>query len=681
VRRPSKAPWVLLAAWWLSACATTPEGPVPEGPIIDELKIQGASKIDDGEIEKKILTTESSGILFLRKERRLDPNAWQADLRRIERLYQTRGYYQARVVEAVVVPSSKPEHVSLRVRVEEGEPTLLAKPVVKGLEGLAEEHRAKALDQVALQEGKIFLESDWQKSKDALRGHVRELGYAEATVEGEVEVDLEQRRALPSIEVKAGPRYKFGQIFVATDSHSQVTPSWIVEQAQSDIKPGAWYSEKALAEAQARVFKMGVFAAVKVTRGAPDREAGVVPIVVDVREAPFHTLRAGGGVGIDQTRNEARLLSEYTHRNFLGGLRRYTLRGRVGYAFIPDLVQSFRGRADAQSGAVFSVLNEFEQPRFLWPTVSFQTSLELSRGLEIGYGYLGGTYKAGVVWRPRSDLAIFPSYNLDVYSLSGNIQLGGRSPAVAFGCDSPCVLSYLEQTIQFDRRDSPIEPRAGYYLAFSVQEGGGPLQGAFTYVRLLPEVRGYFSVGENKDLTFAARTRAGWLLPRGGGASPIVARFFSGGSTAMRGFNSRRLAPQVVVPRVDDDGVLIGETIPIGGDSLFEASGEVRYNVWGDLVVAAFSDAGLVSKYRLDFGDLQVAVGTGVRYRTPLGPIRLDLAYRLPVGPRLEVDPSPDAAPVQASRGCFGIGGGTSDNYAGYPEGLCSFHLSIGEAF
>src|SRR5690242_16177594 len=88
------APIVLAAA-----CATTQGN---EGPLIDQLRIEGAKKIPAGDLEKKILTTQSGffpdWMPLLGDPQHFEPNAWQADLRRIERYYQAQGYYSAKVL-------------------------------------------------------------------------------------------------------------------------------------------------------------------------------------------------------------------------------------------------------------------------------------------------------------------------------------------------------------------------------------------------------------------------------------------------------------------------------------------------------------------------------------------------------------------------------------------------------
>jgi translocation and assembly module TamA len=266
------------------------------------------------------------------------------------------------------------------------------------------------------------------------------------------------------------------------------------------------------------------------------------------------------------------------------------------------------------------------------------------------------------------------------------------------GCGITCVLSYLEETLAWDHRDQILEPHRGYFLAINAQQGGNTLDNDggfrfFNFVRVMPEARAYFSFFDNA-FTIAGRARIGLMFTRSGTA-PIPVRFFSGGNE-MRGFSGRRLAPFEVVPPTDCSGTALdtliaqrgtcpgqGDVVPVGGNTLIDGSLELRWNVWEALTIATFVDAGYVTAGSFSwqiFTDLNVAVGIGVRYRTPIGPIRLDLAARLPVGAPLEIQGRPLEHVV--NRGCFfGLGAGHSDVYPGSPEGQCTFHLSIGEAW
>jgi translocation and assembly module TamA len=696
---PSTRAWAFATAALAvvaGGCASAPRR--ADQPVVKSLKIEGTAQVPEGEVKEKILTTQTSAWPWATPEY-FDPNTFQADLRRIERFYEARGYYQARVVEEAVVPQGAGE-VAIRVRVQEGAPTHVSEVRLEGLSALGPKEREFVLEDFPIARGEVFLEEEWSGLKDELRKRLNELGYAEAVVTGEVRVDVATLAAQVLLEFTPGPRYRFGEIFVATDPNPKVPPRWIIEQARAAIRKGAWYSESALAEAQARVFKMGVFGAVKVNRGAADREEGTVPVVVDVREAPFHTLRVGGGLGLDQTRNEIRALTEYVNRNFYGGLRTLSTRVRGGWAFIPNFwAVATQDRSSApKSAPLFNLLTEFEQPRVFLPSLRYLTSLEGEFRPEQAYTLLGGQLKTGLSWQPHPDVVAQLSYNLEAYHfLSGQAVLGGRSPALAFGCPDPCMLSFIEQQVEWDRRNERAQPSSGYYLALTLQAGGGPLGGSFSYLRLSPDARYYFPVLPKDRLTVALRARLGTLLSAPGIESPIVARFYSGGS-AMRGYNNRRLSPLLLVPaegsRLGDGlaaplGRQPGETVPIGGDGLFEGSVEARYRLSDKLLGALFMDTGFVTRPELNFGrvaeffseKMQYAVGTGIRYLTLVGPVRVDLAYRLPWGsppPVYELGGTYLLAPPGG--GCFGIGerqGGPTTS----PEGRCTLHISIGEAF
>ncbi|MFY0528476.1 BamA/OMP85 family outer membrane protein [Archangium gephyra] len=731
----------------LAAGCGTPSGAIRQDqPKVVDLKIEGADEVSASDIKEKIVTSETPWWEPLNPfvgPNYFDENAWQADLRRIKRFYQSQGYYQMQLeseqLEDTVVRKGD-DAVALRVKVlQEGAPTRVGAFVVKGMEELPPEHRARVMEELPLepaQEGgerSIFREEGWEATKELMQQRLRELGYAEAEVSGEVQVDLATNEARVFLEVRPGLRYRFGNIFVATDANPQVKPRRIIEQAQGAIRKGEWYSETALSEAQARVFRMGVFGAVKVNRGAPDREARTVPVVVDVREAPFRSIRLGGGVGLDAARQEVRAVGEWTDRNFFGGLRRLTVGGRVGYAFIPTIGAAFDqidtngdGEPDAPNlttphGLVFELSTQFEQPRFLMRDLRLQTTLTGERGLEQAYNFIGGRLRGGVIWQPYPEFSLFPSYNLEVYRLQGQRGLQDQTtvPPLVLGCPAgggsdTCNISvsYLEQVAEWDRRDDPIAPRNGFYTALSLQEGGGPLQGDYTFLRVLPDVRGYYSFGPNDSLTLAARLRLGTLLTpvvtneageRIRQESAIVNRFFAGGGASMRGFNSRRLSPMNIV-NTNTESAPPDRVVPIGGNSLVETSVELRFKLIGNLYLAAFHDTGLVGAGPLNFGPRQSdvrresgrvfgdyhyqAVGLGVRYLTIVGPLRLDLARRLNIGQPLPIlDPPPGQPNSLGGLGdCFGIGGVAAaaaerNTYAGSPEGLCTFFLSIGEAF
>ncbi len=666
----------------------------PEAPVVRDLEVEGNHAISDRQIKKKIATGETGWWPFASKKL-FDPVAWQADLKRIERLYVARGFYQAEVLKDRVTP--RDDGVSLGVEVSEGQPTTIGALDIQGLDGVEPAARAAALDDLPLRVGDVLREGDWEAAKAAIASRLRARGYARVEVEGQAMVDVKTHKAATTILVRPGLRYFFAAIEVKTQPDARIPAAWIWEQARLAIPEGEAYSDGALDEAQRRIFAMGVFSTVKVTAGTRDDATSRIAVAVDAREAPFRTLRLGGGVRLDQVRNEARLIGEWRHRNFLGGMRKLTLHAEAGWAFIPNTyaVVSNDLAAGARNGPIARTRLEFEQPRLAArPSLTERSRLEVERTLEPAYNAISARLVNGVNWQPRSTLSIFPSHHLEANYLNGPPISSAASAPLTLGCEttsSSCFvwLSYLEELVTWDRRDNALEPRRGLYASLSLQEGGGPLGGQFDYLRVLPDARAYVSFGDDDELTLSARVRGGELWTASGDPddSAVVTRFYAGGGVSMRGFNDRRLSPLLLAPA---PGAASGVTLslPIGGNGMIDGSFEARWSLTASLRLAAFVDFGQVTRGRLGPSDVVRAlwaVGIGLRYLTPIGPIRVDLARRLQIGrlpPLFGLNESTGAIEVvnyAADDSCFGLGG--SGRVTPVTDNLCVLHLSIGEAF
>ena len=667
-----------------------------QAPVVRDLRIEGNQEISSRQIKKKILTAKTGWWPFATKQY-FDPVSWEADLRRIVRLYETRGYYQARIAQEAAIP--QPKGVDLEVKVDEGQVTKVGTFEVRGLEALPAADREAALVKMPLKVGAPFEESDWESAKSGMVPRLHDRGYAKATVEGEALVDVKTHLAAVTIVVHPGVRYHFGAIDVKTAPESHVPAVFVWEQARLAIHEGELYSDEAMEEAERRIFGMGVFGSVNVSVGAADQATAVLPVVVTVREAPFRTLRLGAGLVIDQIHEEARLIGDWTHRNFLGGTRKLTIHAEAGWAFIPNIyaVASNDLSVAPRNGPVADLGATFEQPRLGGhPSFKLQTGIDLARTIQQSYDNLGGRTTAGVVWQPRARVSIFPAYHLEVDYLNGSPINSAATAPLTLGCQTTSgnctvVLSYLEQVVTWDHRDKVLEPRNGFYTSLSLQEGGGPLQGDFGYFRVLPDLRAYVSFLDDNALTFAARLQVGelWSIS---GESAVVIRFYGGGANSMRGFSERRLSPLLEAPVPGTAPPAPGapqptETVPIGGNGMFMGSFEARYSILENVRVATFVDVGQVTSGLFGVSDLPGvlwAVGVGLRYLTPIGPIRLDLARRLPFGtlPVLYLaDPDGNVMPVSYTpdESCFGFFGSHGDNQVS--DGACTLQISIGEAF
>ncbi len=625
-----------------------------DAPAVVSLKLEGVKALDADDLRQR-LATKASDTFAWGDVRTLDPDALLFDRRRVVAYYKEHGYYGAEVEEPEVTPDGD-GRVRIVLRIHEGEPVRVTRVEVLGMEG-APEARAAA-GKLAVQPGRIFTWAEYDAGRAQLASALTSTGWANGTVTPEAVVRASEHAAEITYRVDPGPRFRFGPVTV---SGAEAVPAGKIEaRAERFVQPGEWYDERRLERAQARVFELGVFSGVRVTRGEPDLQKDEVPIDVGVREAPFRTLRAGPGIGLEPSKWQALGQVQWTHRNWLGDLRRLTLDARAGYAWIPSPAATIR------EGWVGLASADFTQPGVLFKdAVDLFAKVELERSLEQGYASVSEKFRFGMPFRPAPRWTVVPSYNLEIYRLSDFV--GDPSQLPVENCQSAlCVLSYLEERVAYDRRDNPLLTTRGYYLALSVQEGFPTGGYGYTYLKVIPEARGFWPV--DRGSVIAARARFGAIVPIGEtGPAPVPALFTSGGPNSMRGYGSERLAPMVYQE---------GEWVPVGGNGLLEASVEFRHSLGGDLVGTVFLDGGNVSnpsgnptQYKdvLDLSQLQLAIGYGVRYRTAVGPFRADLGIRLPT----------DLSKGVAFQDRFPPVPGTS----GHREPIAVLHLALGEAF
>jgi translocation and assembly module TamA len=660
----ARPPAALALALSLGAAGCVRGHGSPQEPLVADLVLAGVSAVDRDELAAALATQAPvarpgvEGVL-VSDRLPLDPDALATDRRRIEAFYRERGYYQARVEDVEVVPAGR-GLVRVILRVSEGRPVRVSKLAIEGLDAAPEAGRRLAA--LPLRVGEVFTEGAYDAAKAAILGALLETGWATAEVAASAVVLPEEGAAEARFDVRPGVRYRFGPVFVA--GSAAVSRERIRDEAARAIRTGAWWDESRLARAQAWVSDLGVFGGVRVARGSPDPQRGTIPVVVAVREAPFRTLRVGPGLAFEVARWDAQAQLDWQHRNFLGGLRRAAVEVRAGYAWVPSPLAARRG------GTVGLVGAELRQPGLLGLRVDASARLEVERGIEDAYGFLAERLRLGLPVRLAPRLTLVPSWNLEVYQLSsaalGFVPGGtpGAEGPVLENCEgSVCLLSYLEQRVAWDGRDDAVVTRRGLYVALSVQEGFHVGGRGYQYLRLEPELRTFHPLGRRTVLAF--RTRVGALVPLGEtSAPPLVARFAAGGPLSMRGYYTGRLAPMVWQN---------GQWVPVGGNGVAEGSLELRFDLGGTLGATTFVDGAAVADaswrpttYRtaLDPTRLQWAAGVGLRYRTPFGPLRLDVAARLPERLDGPVDGWFPAVPYTAHR-----------------EPVVAVHLALGEAF
>jgi outer membrane protein insertion porin family len=182
--------------------------------------------------------------------------------------------------------------------------------------------------------------------------------------------------------------------------------------------------------------------------------------------------------------------------------------------------------------------------------------------------------------------------------------------------------------------DNALDAHHGYQVGVHLEQAGHVLGGSFSYTALSADLRHYLPFGDR--FVLASRVQSGSIDPHGNDQNvPFSKRFFLGGATSVRGWGRYELGP------------LTESGLPIGGNSMFALSAELRASLANKLGAVIFLDGGNVwaSASGIRLNDLHYAVGPGLRYQTPIGPLRFDFGYQLDRLPNLVVDGQPESRP------------------------------------
>ena len=429
--------------------------------------------------------------------------------------------------------------------------------------------------------GEPFRVRDVARERNALLSVYRNAGHLAIEVTPEVAFSEDRTQADVTLSVDAGPRTTVGRVVVAGLGHTQER----VVQRELTIQPGEPLSLERVLESQRRLAALGIFARADI------RELGAATdpirdLVVSIVEAPRTTIAYGIGYG---ERDRLRASIELTRRN-LGGLDRSLTLFTRG---------SFRGNrvfASYRTPYLFGHRQEFflsgfreEEDRESFDFVRYgslvQTALRLSprHGVILRYVYQStDTFNEEV-----------PCGDVDRQFCDATVA----GPAV---------------TVVNDTRDDPIDPIDGRFLSADVQLslealGGDSFVKGFFQASLYTPAAPRVVLGLNGRLGLA-RT----LGPNEPLLLPLPERFFAGGDFGPRGFATDAVAPG-------------------GGNALLLGSAELRIDAARKFSVAVFCDVGniypLVSD--MDIGDLRYTAGAGLRYKSALGPLRVDWGYKL----------------------------------------------------
>lgn len=417
---------------------------------------------------------------------------------------------------------------------------------------------------------------------------LRGRGYPKARIaERRITADHATQTLDVALVADPGPQARFGGVSVRG---TEVTdPDFVIQQAM--LPEGRVYSPEDLARARKRLNDLGIFSSIRIVEGEISGQNGTLPVTIEVSERKRHVVGAGAswssteGFGIE---------AYWRRRNLFGRGELLSVEGSIG-----------RIGTESFEDQEYSARVAFEKPGVFGPLTSFSTSLEARQENPDAYKSRTLTY----------DAFLKREFTEQLTGRAG-AELFYANEEDAFG-DNDYLLVGLPADLVFDNRDDKLNPSKGYFAALFAEpaydtinsNGMGFFKGT---------VSSYVALDDAKRFILAGKVTGGSILAPSVDAVPASRRFIAGGGGSIRGYAYRNVGPR-----------RNGEVT--GGKSLIELSGEVRVKVTETIGIVGFVDAGNAYEDSVpDFSEsLKVGVGAGLRYFTPIGPLRIDAAVPL----------------------------------------------------
>lgn len=436
---------------------------------------------------------------------------------------------------------------------------------------------------------------------------LKNLGFAYASVSIQARIDTAQLQADLTIDFSTGPMTFLEQITVEGDS--TISGDYIVRE--SGLKPGNKYTLTSIQEAQREIFNHHLFRFVTINIPEQPKDS-TLDLNMQIREHPLRLVEASIGFG---TEEYLRGQLSWTHRNVFRKAHKFTARAKA--SFIEQTLN-----LDYLVPYLFNTKSSYVVSPFAQHLL--EPSFELSR--------LGITNS--LIYQYSQKLTGSVSYQF-TRNAELSQQLNESLPDTTQNYD----LSSLQFSAYYNEGFG-LRGQKGWVVQPYAELSGFFGSSSFQFQKLSLDVRRYMPL--SSSTTLALRVQGGRLFSAQEDSLPNNIRFYLGGTSSIRGWGRDQLGPKRAVTDSlrDESGQAIPDTttfsryIPVGGRNYFGFNLEIRQEIDGlieGLGFAAFLDGGQVWRKNIDLKDrpLQFGVGGGVRYESPIGPVRLDVGYKV----------------------------------------------------
>jgi outer membrane protein insertion porin family len=651
--RPGRARSAQLAALALALVAlpTPVEGAdelLSELQSVAEVRLEGVRSVPRREL-RAVMKTQGASFWPWMARSTLRMDFVRADTAAIASIYRHHGFLDA-TVGFTVASHRKRDQVAVAFHVAEGLRARVASVTLVGALTYPEEQLRRKL---WARKGRPFSPAYLQLDTLAISAAYQEQGRRPHTVG---HFTREGTRVHVVYEILEGPRYRFGEAYVAGLERT----SERMVRRELVLPRGSYFRLSRLRQSLERLYESGLFDRVQISP-IPDSTNSEILFYVLVHERKRRWLDGGLGSG---TSERFRVTGEWGHRN----LYRTGLQGALGARLALDADGRFllaRGE-----GTLLS-------PWILGTRIPARATLYYqNKDDRADPQWVLGQEARGLAFQLRRNLNRFTTLLLTQDNTYMEQDLDYNPGVVLTAVQEDSLSQFfvekyqthrLQLALDRDFRNHPVTPSQGSRQLASAEVAGGPLAGGSSFEKYVGGSTWYTPVGANAVL--AARLRGGVVRPFGNRffsppefvdeqtrRVPLEDRFRLGGVNSVRGYNEDAIAPS-------------------GGLALLLGNVELRVPVWGPLGAELFLDAGnvwarpeyvkwehfvpAVSTDRLDPSEVRYTTGAGLRFNLPVGPLRLDWAWGLrspEAEPARPGQPQPESPEAIVARWQFAIG-------------------------
>ena len=627
---------------------------------VAKLEIAGNTNIASSEFEMA---------LKLREGQPFSDGRVADDAALVEDLYHRRGYASAKVQ-----PTTGPRPtgntaaqvpVMVRFDVFEGERIVVDSITFTGNTSFDD---AALRGKMALQVGAPYVPGQLRQDRDQVQAVYNDRGYESATVDARPEFNPQNTRASIVFTIREGPRVFVDHVLIVGNVR---TDAGTIER-ELQIKPGDPFSLSSISESQRRLMALGLFRRARIGELRHGNETAR-DLLVTVEEAAATTIGYGvGGEGrlLPVPQEEAggaaaarfqvlpRAFLEYGRRNLFGKPRSVNVFSSVSVPLNLNQTQT-SGRLTE-----YRLLGTYREPRLFDTATDGLLNATIEQQIRSSFTFRREGITAQAARRLTRGLSMSVAYQIQRNEL---LAVNVAEPDVLLinrlFSPEPVRLSGFSASIIRDTRDDAVNPGSGQYLTANGQVDAVAIGSQVGFAKSFLRAQTFHTLPRSNGAILAGNAILG-MAGEFNTEKPIPEpeRFFAGGDTTNRGFaldtlGVRHEPSETQRDTIDKNG------FPIGGDATVVLMGELRVPVRGGLSVVGFLDSGNVFQRvsQVDLTELRGAVGFGVRYRSPFGPLRVDLGFKTHVAEFL--CPTSD----DPAKRC--------------PESRPALHISFGQAF